>query len=179
VDVPQTSRRIVSEWLHSNIAETPNSETPSAAAVSVQLPAQPKEVRVATTRVETQDGKVRERDAMARLRLETYNRRGQDRYACRLGAEVFKAGSQVRNYCHLSDLSPGGCFLEMPLVFPQGSAVEITVRTHELKLRLSGQVKASHPGYGMGISFTLNTPEEKSGVQQLIDFVAATASNHE
>src|SRR3984957_12535813 len=167
VDVPQTSRRIMSEWLQSNIAETAKSETPSAP------------VSVPKTRAETQDGKVRERDAMARLRSETYNRRGQDRYACRLGAEVFKAGSQVRNYCHLSDLSPGGCYLEMPLVFPQGSAVEITVRTHELKLRLSGKVKVSHPGHGMGVSFTLNTPEEKSGVQQLIDFVAATASNHE
>ena len=178
VDVPQTSRRIMSEWLQSNIADTRNSEPPSA-AVSVQLPAQPKEVSVPKTPAETQDGKVRERDAMARLRTETYNRRGQDRYACRLGAEVFKAGSQVRNYCHLSDLSPGGCYLEMPLVFPQGSAVEITVRTHELKLRLSGKVKVSHPGHGMGISFTLNTSEEKSGVQQLIDFVAATASNHE
>jgi len=67
----------------------------------------------------------------------------------------------------------------MPLVFAQGSAVEITVRTHELKLRLSGQVKASHPGYGMGVSFKLNTNEESEGVQQLIDFVAATTQGRE
>ncbi len=67
----------------------------------------------------------------------------------------------------------------MPLVFAQGSGVEITVRTHEMKLRLSGQVKASHPGYGMGISFRLNTQEERSGVQQLIDFVAAAAPSGE
>jgi hypothetical protein len=117
---------------------------------------------------------VREREMVSRLRAEPDNRRGQTRYACRLGAEVFQAGSSVRNYCHLSDLSPGGCYLEMPLVLAVGTPIEITVRTHEMKLRLSGQVKASHPGYGMGVSFKLNTKEERQGVQQLIDFVAAT-----
>jgi hypothetical protein len=62
----------------------------------------------------------------------------------------------------------------MPLVFAVGTPIEITVRTHDIKLRLSGQVKASHPGYGMGIFFKLNTREERHGVQQLIDFAAAT-----
>jgi hypothetical protein len=83
----------------------------------------------------------------------------------------------VRNYCHLSDLSPGGCYLEMPLAFPAGAAVEIIVRTHEMKLRVSGQVKSSHPGYGMGVSFKLNTKDERHGVQQLIDFVAAATES--
>jgi len=78
----------------------------------------------------------------------------------------------VRNYCHLSDLSPGGCYLEMPLAFPVGTLVEITVRTQDMKLRLNGVVKASHPGYGMGISFKLNTRDERHGVKQLIDFAA-------
>jgi hypothetical protein len=67
----------------------------------------------------------------------------------------------------------------MQMAFPAGTAIEITVRTHEMKLRLSGEVKASHPSYGMGILFKLNTKDERQGVQQLIDFVAATteASN--
>ncbi|MFZ0144848.1 MAG: PilZ domain-containing protein, partial [Candidatus Sulfotelmatobacter sp.] len=86
-------------------------------------------------------------------------------------------GSSVRNYCHLSDLSPGGCYLEMPLAFPAGTPVEITVRTADMKLRLSGVVKASHPGYGMGISFKLNTKDERHGVQQLIDFAATMAES--
>ena len=177
VDVPQTSRRIVSEWLQKNRDEA-NSELP-AEAVSVEPSTQPKATPPARSAIEQQEGKSREREAVARLRSEPDNRRGQTRYACRLGAEVFQVGSSVRNYCHLSDLSPGGCYLEMPLVFAQGSAVEITVRTHEMKLRLSGEVKASHPGYGMGISFRLNTKDERSGVQQLIDFVAAATPANE
>jgi hypothetical protein len=113
------------------------------------------------------------------LRSQLDNRRGQARYSCRLGAEVFRAGSSVRNYCHLSDLSPGGCYLEMPIVFPSGTAVEITVRTHEMKLRVSGEVKTSNPGHGVGILFKLNTKEELEGVQQLIDFVAAAPPSSE
>jgi hypothetical protein len=40
-------------------------------------------------------------------------------------------------------------------------------------------VKASHPGYGMGIAFHMNTRDERQGVQQLIDFVAAAAESAE
>jgi CheY-like chemotaxis protein len=175
VDVPQTSRRVLTEWLQKNRDEAKTEPASEAAGVEYSAP---NTVPAAEGGLEPADGKTREREAVARLRSEPDNRRGQTRYACRLGAEVFQAGSSVRNYCHLSDLSPGGCYLEMPLVFAQGSAVEITVRTHEIKLRLSGLVKASHPGYGMGISFMLNTQDERSGVQQLIDFVAAaTPSN--
>jgi CheY-like chemotaxis protein len=175
VDVPQTSRRIMSEWLQKNLDDTSNGELVSD-AIAVAPSIQPSGALIAGR---TQESKSREREAVARLRSEPDNRRGQARYACRLGAEVFEAGSSVRNYCHLSDLSPGGCYLEMPLVLAQGSAIEITVRTHEMKLRVSGEVKTSHPGYGMGISFRLNTKDERNGVQQLIDFVAAAAPSSE
>ncbi len=65
----------------------------------------------------------------------------------------------------------------MPLAFAAGSAVEIVVRTHEMKLWVRGEVKSSHPGYGMGVSFHLNTKDERHGVQQLIDYVAAAAES--
>jgi CheY-like chemotaxis protein len=164
VDVPQSSRRVLQEWLTLNVAETPRPE--------VDL--QTEGADLAAKQAEQHEAKGRDGEAGARLRSEPDNRRGQARYACRLGAEVYQRGSSVRNYCHLSDLSPGGCYLEMPLAFPAGTPVEITVRTQDMKLRVSGVVKASHAGYGMGISFVLNTRDERHGVQQLIDFVAAT-----
>jgi hypothetical protein len=67
----------------------------------------------------------------------------------------------------------------MSLAFPAGTAVEIIVRTQEMKLKVSGDVRASHPGYGMGVSFLLSTRDERDGVQQLIDFVAAAAQSSE
>jgi CheY-like chemotaxis protein len=181
VDVPKTSRRILTEWLEKSLADAPKQALASE-AVEVEHSNKPSESAIEADRqqagqdsVDKQETKDRNRDAVARLRSEPDNRRGQTRYACRLGAEVFEQGKSVRNYCHLSDLSPGGCYLEMPLAFAAGTQIEITVRTHDIKLRLSGQVKASHPGYGMGVSFKVNTRDERAGVQQLIDFVAAAA----
>jgi CheY-like chemotaxis protein len=180
VDVPQTSRRILQEWLQRSLADATKREL-AAESVEVEHSIRPGKDAKTEGQVEEQgskpDAKGRNEKAIARLRAEPGNRRGQTRYSCRLGAEVYQQGSSVRNYCHLSDLSPGGCYLEMPLAFPTGSAVEITVRTQEMKLRLAGKVKASHPGYGMGVSFTLNSKDERHGVQQLIDFVAATAES--
>jgi CheY-like chemotaxis protein len=102
------------------------------------------------------------------------NRRAQARYSCRVGAEVFRTGTSVPNHCCLTDLSAGGCYLEVSLPFPQKSGVEIVVRTHGMKLHLRGVVQASHPGYGMGIAFELKTKEEQHNVKKLLDFVAAT-----
>jgi CheY-like chemotaxis protein len=180
VDVPQTSRRILREWLQMNMSDAPRPQLPSQEVeVKVEQSIRPDEDGVLTTsRGKKQDLKGSDK-AAARLRDEPSNRRGQVRYACRLGAEVYQTGSPVRHYCHLSDLSPGGCYLEMPLAFAAGSTVEIVVRTHEMKLRLSGEVKASHPSYGMGVLFHLNTKDERHGVQQLIDFVAAATKSSE
>jgi CheY-like chemotaxis protein len=181
VDVPKASRRALQEWLQMSLAEAPKREL-AAEVVEVVHSLRPSESSVEADHhhagnqyTAKQEIKGRDEKARARLRAEPDNRRGQTRYACRLGAEVYQQGSSVRNYCHLSDLSPGGCYLEMPLAFPAGTAVEITVRTQEMKLRLSGSVKASHPGYGMGVSFTLSSKDERQGVQQLIDFAAAAA----
>jgi len=177
VDVPQGSRRVLHEWLNMNVAEAPTQEQVSA-EVGVEPSTRPSgDSARADRQAERHEAKGRDGEAGAQLRAKPDNRRGQTRYACRLGAEVYQRGSSVRNYCHLSDLSPGGCYLEMPLAFPADTPVEITVRTQDMKLRVSGEVKASHPGYGMGISFKLNTRDERHGVQQLIDFVATTTES--
>jgi CheY-like chemotaxis protein len=177
VDVPQASRRVLREWLEMNLADASQQQLASE-EVQVEHSIRPDQngvLAVAPGRKE--DLKTSDGETGAQLRGESGNRRGETRYACRLGAEVYQKGSSVRNYCHLSDLSPSGCYLEMPLAFEAGVTVEIVVRTYEIKLRLNGEVKSSHPGYGMGVLFHLNTKEERDGVQQLIDFVAATAES--
>jgi CheY-like chemotaxis protein len=103
------------------------------------------------------------------------DKRSETRQSCRLGAEVYRTGTSVPNHCCLTDLSSGGCYLEVPLPFPIGAEVEIVVRTHEMKLRLRGKVSAAHPGFGMGISFELNTKEERDSVKKLNDFVKASS----
>jgi CheY-like chemotaxis protein len=113
-------------------------------------------------------------ESVARSQPDADNRRTQTRYACRLGAEVYRTGVAVPHYCCLTDLSSGGCYLEVNLPFAVGSSVEIVVRARELKLRLRGAVQTSHPGYGMGIAFEVKAKEDQASVKQLTDFVAAT-----
>ena len=181
VDVPQASRKVLREWMQLNVADPAK----PAEAQMMKMELSPRGLAdggLTHAGGRKQDlprtqSAASQREAVARLRSEPANRRGETRYACRIGAEVFQRGSTVRNFCHLSDLSAGGCYLEMPIAFPAGSAVELVVRTHEMKLKLSGVVKSSHPGYGMGVSFHLSTKEERHGVQQLIDFVAAAAES--
>ncbi|HEV2397377.1 MAG TPA: PilZ domain-containing protein [Candidatus Sulfotelmatobacter sp.] len=182
IDVPRTSRRLLDEYLSANLpkngardfsdvtVEVEEAFQTAGVALAEQThgnpDSSPKTQSVATQAAIAEPASTQETDAN--------NRRTQARYACRIGAEVYLVGKPVPNHCCLTDLSSGGCYLEVPLPFPQGSSVEILVRTYELKVRLCGTVQASHPGYGMGVAFAVNTKEERMNLKRLTDFVAAT-----
>ncbi len=196
MDVPKASRKLLVDFLSVNLpSESGNNELPEV-TVNVEEPLQLATVSVAeqthgtlhetlhgtslgtetsqSTAQETATHSHAAEHAEGQAVAETDNRRTQTRYACRLGAEVYRTGTPVPNHCCLTDLSSGGCYLEVSLPFPQGSSVEIVVRTYEMKLRLRGTVQASHPGYGMGVAFELKTKEEHENTKKLLDFVAAT-----
>src|SRR5271163_2547523 len=52
--------------------------------------------------------------------------------------------------CKLTDLSPGGCYLEIPSPFPVRSRVLILMRNSDLTLHVEGVVRVMHPETGMG-----------------------------
>jgi len=181
VDVPKASRRVIEEFLNSNLPKEGHVEELPGVTVDVEELVQPAMAFVAEQTHGSAHGKsagaaVETQEAVAAAVSDPDNRRAQTRYSCRLGAEVYRTGSSVPNHCCLTDLSSGGCYLEVPLPFTSGSSVEIVVRTHDMKLRLRGTVQASHPGYGMGVAFELKTKEEQESVKKLTEFVAATAS---
>jgi CheY-like chemotaxis protein len=178
VDVPKASRRLLTDFLAANMPN-PSRQT-QFPEVTVEIE---DSLQLATVSVSEQThGNLKSTgnayqsvsDSVAAGQSAADNRRTQARYACRLGAEVYRTGTSVPNHCCLTDLSSGGCYLEVPLSFPQSSTVEIVVRTHEMKLRLRGTVQASHPGYGVGVAFELKTKDEQANVNRLIDFVAST-----
>jgi len=180
IDVPKTSRRLLTDFLGANLPAESQEERLPDVTVEVEEPLQLATVSVSeqTHGTQAQQAMVQEAFAVAPALApqDADNRRTQTRYACRLGAEVYRTGTNVPNHCCLTDLSSGGCYLEVSLPFPAGSSVEIVVRTHEMKLRLSGAVQASHPGYGMGVAFELKAKDEQANVKKLIDFVAATTN---
>ena len=196
VDVPKASRRLLDEFLGANLQKDMQQERPDVTVeMEEPLPVSPAvaaedrhdsektqhaghEIAVLEQTAPQQtllEQNREESKAAAMAEVDANNRRAQIRYACRLGAEVYRTGTSVPNHCCLTDLSSGGCYLEVPLPFPQKASVEIVVRTQEMKLRLRGTVLASHPGFGMGIAFELKTKEEQANVKKLTDFVTAQA----
>jgi c-di-GMP-binding flagellar brake protein YcgR len=159
VDVPQASRRTMNEWIKSSLARLAQAE--QNAPKKEQAP--PPEV-VAT------------RLAGLGLSAASSNRRIQMRRACRLSADVFRLGEGVPNRCTLSDVSTGGCYVETQSPFPAHTTLDIVVRTHDMKLRVRGTVQVVHPGFGMGVQFSLNTADERQQVKQLIAAQAAQDS---
>lgn len=177
VDVPKASRRLLADYLSAHLPKGAQGDLPNV-TVEVEDPLQFATVSVGDE-IRREDAEhsnyvSRPLHGSPDTAPDADNRRNQTRYNCRLGAEVYRTGTSVPHHCCLSDLSSGGCYLEVSLPFPQGSDVEIVVRTHELKLSLRGTVQASHPGYGMGIAFELKTRDEQMSVKKLINFVAAT-----
>ena len=185
VDVPKASRRMLTEFLSANLTTESQHERVSDVTVEMEEPLLVGTVAMISEQETHRSEKPSQPTTASREKASVApsdpatghpdpdNRRAQKRYACRLGAEVYRTGTSVPNHCCLTDLSSGGCYLEVPLPFPTGSSVEILVRTYEMKLRLRGQVLASHPGYGMGVAFELKTKEERENVNKLTDFVAA------
>jgi hypothetical protein len=161
LDVPQSSRRLMQNWLQQNnpqsasVGVRPAADSESAANQSLATPPR----TGSESQLESRDSSILSNAS---------NRRGEHRFACKLGAEVYRLGSKVPNRCILSDISEGGCYVEMPSPFAGQSGVEILVRTADTKLRISGQVMTIHPGFGMGVRFMFRDSVEREEVLRLL-----------
>jgi CheY-like chemotaxis protein len=174
VDVPKTSRRLLTDFLAVNVPSERPQQFPD---VTVEME-EPRQLATMSVAEQTHGSRRPESPRPAALDggQSDPDHRKQIRYACRLGAEVYRAGVSIPHHCCLTDLSFGGCYLEVSARFPEGATVEILVRTYEMKLQVRGTVQASHPGYGMGVAFDLKTRDEQANVKKLTDFVASTTA---
>ena len=160
LDVPQSSRRLIQTWLQQN-----------AHAATAQ-PAQSSASKSAETRSQAKSDPGSE-PREATLVSNAGNRRGEHRLNCKIGAEVYRLGTSVPNHCTLSDISEGGCYVEMPSPLSGESGVEILVRTVDTKFRIRGQVLAAHPGFGMGVRFTFRDSVEREEILRLLAVLSA------
>jgi CheY-like chemotaxis protein len=153
--VPKSSRRVLNDWSQANLP-LPSEVAPSASSVSSDPVSS------------DDDSGLRLSAGLGLLSVSAADRRILSRHACCLGAEVYRAQSNVATRCTLIDIGPGGCYIETTETFDSGTALEIVVRTEDLRLRIHGKVLSMHPGFGMGVEFTLRTDEHRKQVQQLI-----------
>jgi c-di-GMP-binding flagellar brake protein YcgR len=148
LDVPQASRRLIQTWLQQNGAK----KSESAPTTANQAPPV---------------GQVSEAKGSSNV-SNAGNRRSELRFPCKIGAEVYRLGTSIPNRCTLSDISEGGCYVEMPTPLAGQSGVEILVRTADIKFKIRGQVLATHPGFGMGVRFMFRDSAEREEILRLL-----------
>jgi len=78
--------------------------------------------------------------------------------------------------CHLTDLSMGGCYLELQSPFPISTRVTLSMRAATLELRVEGVVRVMHPDRGMGVEFTQTTSQHREGLEK---FLAVLTENRD
>jgi hypothetical protein len=87
-------------------------------------------------------------------------RRQFARHPCRIEAQVTVEDGSVSLAGKITDISLGGCYVEMLSPLPAETAVRLSFMLDGSVLEPSGRVRSSQIGTGMGIAFTSVTPAE-------------------
>jgi len=78
--------------------------------------------------------------------------------------------------CQLTDLSLGGCYLEISSPFPASSRVTLSMRAGGVEVRVEGIVQIMHPDKGMGVMFTQNTAEHRTALEKFLGVLTENRS---
>jgi c-di-GMP-binding flagellar brake protein YcgR len=70
--------------------------------------------------------------------------------------------------CQLTDLSLGGCYLDLASPFPVSSRVTLSMKAASAEFRAEGVVRVMHPDKGMGVEFTQTSPEHRAAVEKFL-----------
>jgi len=95
-------------------------------------------------------------------------------WLARNSTEVENDDPPVR--CQLTDLSLGGCYLEISSPFPVGTRVTLSMRAAGAELRAEGIVRVMHPEKGMGVEFTKNTPEHRALLEKFLSLLTENSN---
>jgi PilZ domain len=82
------------------------------------------------------------------------DRRQFARHACRIETQVIVENDSIEMPGKITDISLGGCYVEMLSPLPVDTPIELSLSPGDITLRLSGKVRSSQTGLGMGVSFT-------------------------
>jgi PilZ domain len=94
-------------------------------------------------------------------------RRKYPRVRCATSVELHPEGAAMI-WGKASDLSIGGCYIEMAIPLPPGTKLKLGIWIGEKKCWAAGKVTNSTPGFGFGIQFTEIAGKD---MQLLSDFV--------
>ena len=84
--------------------------------------------------------------------------RSSPRHTVSLAAEVVEPRSRARLTCRATDLSMGGCYMDMINPFETGTDVHLRLVSGGKAFQAEARVLYATPGMGMGLAFTRMTP---------------------
>jgi hypothetical protein len=83
----------------------------------------------------------------------TEDRRRHARYSVQVQIEIRQDGIDVPFRLQTTDLSRGGCYVELMMPLPIGTSLRATLWLDGSPLRVHGIVATRHPQFGNGIRF--------------------------
>lgn len=89
------------------------------------------------------------------------------RHACRMAAQITLQNGSLRMAATVTDISLGGCYVEMLSPLPVDTFVDISISPGDTTLQLSGRVRSSQTNFGMGVSFTGMRPQDFEVLRKL------------
>lgn len=101
-------------------------------------------------------------------------RRKHLRYPCAGEALAHEVGTDVLLQGQLSDVSLGGCYVDMMYPLPSATEIELTIAVDHRRVQARGRVCASREGFGMGIAFTEIGAEDRTRLQELVNWLSGS-----
>ncbi|HTX15118.1 MAG TPA: PilZ domain-containing protein [Candidatus Baltobacteraceae bacterium] len=89
------------------------------------------------------------------------------RHTCRMAAQIVLQNGSVRMTATVTDISLGGCYVEMLSPLPVDTFCDIAISPGDTTLQLSGRVRSSQTNFGMGVSFTGMRPQDFEVLRKL------------
>ena len=81
------------------------------------------------------------------------DRRHHTRYTVQVEIEILQDGTDVPLRLETTDLSRGGCYIQLMTPFPVGIRLHATLRLDGIPVFIRGLVVTRHPQFGNGIMF--------------------------
>jgi len=96
-------------------------------------------------------------------------RRQFQRLAIAVQAELRVQGNEIPIRVETTDISLGGCYVEMALTLAVGTLLNVVLWLGDEKLVLDGKVVTHHPQFGNGIAFTGLSQDSSQQLQRFLN----------
>ena len=92
-------------------------------------------------------------------------RRAVTRMRCVTSVELHPEGRSAPIMATISDLSVGGCFVDMPMPLHKGTPLKVVLWLDAMKVQSDAVVSNARPGFGMGVKFIALPGEERAKLE--------------